>query len=48
MRSQLAASAPGNPTYLAEIELNATHSHPVVNCPASQVAFVDLKLASSV
>jgi hypothetical protein len=40
--------APGNSTYLALIELNSTHSHPVVNSPASQVAFVDLKLASSV
>jgi len=48
MRSQLVASAPGNPTYLAVIELNATHSHPVVTAPALQVALVDLKLASSV
>ena len=34
--------------YLAVIKLNSTHSHPVVTAPALQVAFVDLKLASSV
>jgi hypothetical protein len=48
MRSQPAASAPGSSRYLAVIELNATHSHPVVIAPALQVALVDLKLASSV